>query len=132
MAVADLWDQAIEELGPLLKRTAQVVEAILQPEQTYVASWAHEHEGRKHLHTLVQPVATETVREYGGPHRTTESRRVSLLRGGPSTPSRWEDARITTPGAESHAARSPQAGIDAERWSMTERTATTTFHRCHD
>lgn len=66
VAVADLSDQAVEELGPLLKQTAQVVEAILKPEQTYVASWAHGHEGRKHLHILVQPVTTETVREYGG------------------------------------------------------------------
>lgn len=66
VAVADLSDQAVAELGSLLRRTAQVVEAILKPEQTYVASWAHGHEGRKHLHIAVQPVTTETVREYGG------------------------------------------------------------------
>jgi ATP adenylyltransferase len=66
VAVADLSDEAAAELGPLLKRTAQVVEGILKPEQTYVASWAHGHEGRKHLHLPVQPVTSETVRQYGG------------------------------------------------------------------
>ena len=65
-AVADLAAEAAAELGPLLRRTAQVVEDILSPEQTYVSSWAHGEDGRKHLHIVVQPVTSAVVAEYGG------------------------------------------------------------------
>ncbi len=41
VALAELSDDSATELGPLLRRTAQVVEAILHPEQTYAALWAH-------------------------------------------------------------------------------------------
>ena len=66
VAVADLTVEAADELGPLLRRTAKVVESILEPEQTYVSSWAHGEQGRKHLHIVVQPVTSETVAEYDG------------------------------------------------------------------
>jgi ATP adenylyltransferase len=66
VAMADLDDDATAEIGPLLRRTARVVEVILEPEQTYVASWAHGERERKHLHIAVQPVTSEVVAEFGG------------------------------------------------------------------
>ena len=66
VAVADLDDTAANELGPLLRDAARVVEAICQPEQTYVCVWSHGRTERRHLHILVQPVTTAVVAQYGG------------------------------------------------------------------
>lgn len=66
VAVADLDDAAAAELGPLLRETARVVEAICRPEQTYVCVWSHGRTERRHLHILVQPVTAELVAQYGG------------------------------------------------------------------
>ncbi len=66
VAVADLDDTAVAELGPILRDTARVVEALCQPEQTYVCSWAHGTDGRKHLHIAVQPVTAAVVARHGG------------------------------------------------------------------
>jgi diadenosine tetraphosphate (Ap4A) HIT family hydrolase len=66
VAVADLDDAAAAELGPLLRATARVVEAICRPEQTYVCLWSHAAGARKHLHFAVQPVTTAVLARYGG------------------------------------------------------------------
>lgn len=66
VAIADLDDEAAAELGPLLRRTACVVEAICRPEQTYVCVWSHGRTERRHLHILVQPVTAALVAQYGG------------------------------------------------------------------
>jgi ATP adenylyltransferase len=66
VAVADLDDLAAAELGPLLRDTARIAEAMCQPEQTYVCVWSHGRAERRHLHILVQPVTTAVVTEYGG------------------------------------------------------------------
>jgi ATP adenylyltransferase len=66
VAVADLDDAAAAELGPVLRDTARVVEAICRPEQTYVSLWSHGASARKHLHVAVQPVTTAVVARYGG------------------------------------------------------------------
>ncbi|MBA8793966.1 diadenosine tetraphosphate (Ap4A) HIT family hydrolase [Friedmanniella endophytica] len=79
-ALADLSQDASLELGLLLRRSALTVEQILQPEQTYVALWAHGSDGRKHLHIVVQPVTAETVREYGGAR--SEQLQALMLEGG--------------------------------------------------
>lgn len=79
-AIADLTAEAASELGPLLRRTAQVVESILEPEQTYVSSWAHGDHGRKHLHIVVQPVTSATVAEYDGA-RSEQLQAKMLLSG---------------------------------------------------
>jgi ATP adenylyltransferase len=79
-AIADLTTEAASELGPLLRRTAQVVESILEPEQTYVSSWAHGEHGRKHLHIVVQPVTSAVVAEYGG-ERSEQLQAKMLLSG---------------------------------------------------
>ncbi|MFK4088589.1 HIT family protein [Kribbella sp. NPDC020789] len=80
VAVADLTVEAADELGPLLRRTAQVVESILEPEQTYVSSWAHGEHGRKHLHIVVQPITSATVAEYDG--ALSEQLQAAMLRSG--------------------------------------------------
>lgn len=66
VAMADLDDVAAAELGPLLRDAACIVEAICQPEQTYVCMWSHGRTERRHLHILVQPVTTALVAQYGG------------------------------------------------------------------
>lgn len=65
-AVADLETSAVAELGPVLRDTARVVEALCQPEQTYVCLWSHGARARKHLHFAVQPVTATLVARYGG------------------------------------------------------------------
>lgn len=65
-AVADLEDQAAVELGPVLRDTSRIVEALRRPEQTYVCLWSHGTGTRKHLHFAVQPVTAELVARYSG------------------------------------------------------------------
>jgi ATP adenylyltransferase len=66
VAVADLNGTAVMELGPLLRAAACVVEALCEPEQTYVCMWSHAERARKHLHFAVQPVTATVVTRYGG------------------------------------------------------------------
>jgi ATP adenylyltransferase len=66
VALADLSDTAVAELGPVLRDVARVVEALCQPEQTYVCLWSHGVSARKHLHIAVQPVTAAVVARYGG------------------------------------------------------------------
>jgi len=66
VAIADLDDAAVAEMGPLLREAARVVEAICRPEQTYVCVWSHGKTERRHLHILVQPVTAALVAQYGG------------------------------------------------------------------
>lgn len=66
VSVADLDAAAAAELGPLLRDTARVVEALCRPEQTYVCLWSHGTNGRKHLHIAVQPVTAGVVARHGG------------------------------------------------------------------
>ena len=65
-AVADLNDDAVSELGLVLRDTARVIETLCRPEQTYVCLWSHDPQARKHLHFAVQPVTAELVARYGG------------------------------------------------------------------
>jgi ATP adenylyltransferase len=65
-AVVDLDASAAAELGPVLRDTARVVEALCHPEQTYVCLWSHGAAARKHLHFVVQPVTAAVVARYGG------------------------------------------------------------------
>jgi ATP adenylyltransferase len=66
VAVADLDDAAALELGAVLRAAARVVEALCEPEQTYVCLWSHGPDARKHLHFAVQPVTAAVVARYGG------------------------------------------------------------------
>ena len=64
--VAELNDEEASELGPLLKRIASKLTALTTSEQVYVCLWSHGGSEGKHLHWIIQPVSTETVRRYGG------------------------------------------------------------------
>jgi ATP adenylyltransferase len=66
VAVADLDGDAVAELGLVLRAAARVVEALCEPEQTYVCLWSHGADMRKHLHFAVQPVTAAVVARYGG------------------------------------------------------------------
>ncbi|HEY0475977.1 MAG TPA: hypothetical protein VGD37_00550 [Kofleriaceae bacterium] len=80
VAVGDLDDAAASELGPLLRDTAAVVEAICRPEQTYVCVWSHGQTERRHLHILVQPVTAALVAQHGG--LRAEKLQVSVMTTG--------------------------------------------------
>jgi ATP adenylyltransferase len=80
VAVADLDDTAAAELGPVLRDTARVVEALCRPEQTYVCLWSHGAGVRKHLHIAVQPVTAAVVARYGG--LRSEQLQARMLAGG--------------------------------------------------
>jgi len=66
VAVAELDDAAALELGPVLRAAARIVEALCEPEQTYVCLWSHGTDARKHLHFAVQPVTAGVVACYDG------------------------------------------------------------------
>jgi ATP adenylyltransferase len=80
VAVADLDGTAVMELGPVLRDAARVVEALCQPEQTYVCLWSHGAAARKHLHFAVQPVTAAVVARYGG--LRSERLQARMLAGG--------------------------------------------------
>ena len=56
----------MRELGPLLRRTSNVVSVLSVPHQVYVCLWSH-HEGVPvHIHFVVQPVTKEQRDGLGG------------------------------------------------------------------
>lgn len=64
--VSQLTEDEAAEIGPLLRRTAAVVDQLLAPEQVY--TWLFSHAGAKpaHLHYVVQPATRELMDEFGG------------------------------------------------------------------
>ena len=71
--VAELTEAEAAELGPLLRRTAAVVDRLLEPEQVY--TWLFSHAGRQpvHVHYVVQPATRGAMDDFGeyGPQLTT-------------------------------------------------------------
>lgn len=63
--VADLDDGEAAELGPLLRRVADVVTELTGAEQVYVCLWSHAGGFPVHIHFVVQPVTSETKEEWG-------------------------------------------------------------------
>jgi diadenosine tetraphosphate (Ap4A) HIT family hydrolase len=66
--VADLSDAEAAEMGPLLRRTAQVVTDLIGPDQVYVCLWSHSGGRPVHIHWVVQPVTRgrmAEVEQYG-------------------------------------------------------------------
>lgn len=51
--VWELTGDEAEELGPLLRRTSEIVAELTDPDQVYVCLWSH---GPGHIHFVVQPV----------------------------------------------------------------------------
>lgn len=66
VSVADPDDEEAAELGPLLRRTAQVARALIDAEQIYVCLWSHAGAVPGHIHHVVQPVTREHVGGAGG------------------------------------------------------------------
>ena len=53
-----------EELGRLLRRSAAVLDDLIQPEQIYVCLWSHAGGRPVHIHYVVQPVTAGQMTEY--------------------------------------------------------------------
>jgi diadenosine tetraphosphate (Ap4A) HIT family hydrolase len=51
----ELTDEESRELGPLLRRVAATIRAILKPDQVYVCLWSHAGWNPGHLHFVLQP-----------------------------------------------------------------------------
>jgi diadenosine tetraphosphate (Ap4A) HIT family hydrolase len=57
--VLHVWDLDVDEsveLGPLLRRSADVVRELADPDQVYVCLWSHAGGEPGHIHFVVQPV----------------------------------------------------------------------------
>ena len=65
LRVSELTDAESAELGPLLQRTAAVVDDLLHPEQVYVCLWSHAGGAPVHIHYVVQPVTRELIERHG-------------------------------------------------------------------
>lgn len=63
--VAELEDGEAAELGPLLRRAADIVTELTGAEQVYVCLWSHAGGFPVHIHFVVQPVTSETKEEWG-------------------------------------------------------------------
>lgn len=64
--VWELDDDEARELGPLLRKTADVVAGLTQPDQVYVCLWSHKGGTPVHIHFVVQPATTEQRDRLGG------------------------------------------------------------------
>ena len=53
--MGDLTPAETQELGPLLQRVSQVVQALTQADQVYVCLWSHAGWRPAHIHFVVQP-----------------------------------------------------------------------------
>jgi diadenosine tetraphosphate (Ap4A) HIT family hydrolase len=65
-SVGDLSAEESAELGPVLTKTAGVVQRLLEPEQVYVCLWSHAGRERDHVHFVVQPATAATIDQHGG------------------------------------------------------------------
>jgi diadenosine tetraphosphate (Ap4A) HIT family hydrolase len=70
--VSELDDDEAAELGPILRRTAAVVDRLVAPEQVYTWLFSHADATPVHLHYVVQPATRDVMDEFGdyGPHLT--------------------------------------------------------------
>jgi ATP adenylyltransferase len=64
-AVADLSDEEVVELGPLLRRASAVARELVVAEQVYNCLWSHAGGVPVHIHYVVQPVTKEQMRVTG-------------------------------------------------------------------
>lgn len=63
----ELTDEEVKELGPLLRRVATTIRAILRPDQVYVCLWSHADWKPGHLHFVLQPSWNHLQREHQQP-----------------------------------------------------------------
>ncbi len=71
--VSELTEPENRELGPLLQRSAAVLDGLIAPEQVYVCLWSHAGGEPVHIHYVVQPVTREQMEHHGahGPRLQT-------------------------------------------------------------
>jgi diadenosine tetraphosphate (Ap4A) HIT family hydrolase len=60
-AVADLSDEEVAELGPLLRSASRVASELVETEQVYNCLWSHAGRVPVHIHYVVQPVTREQM-----------------------------------------------------------------------
>ena len=60
-AVADLSDDEVAELGPLLRRASAVAAQLVESEQVYNCLWSHAGGVPVHIHYVVQPVTKDQM-----------------------------------------------------------------------
>jgi diadenosine tetraphosphate (Ap4A) HIT family hydrolase len=65
--VRDLTAAEARELGPLLQRVSQVIQALTEADQVYVCLWSHPGWQPGHIHFVVQPAWNRWRDEYGRP-----------------------------------------------------------------
>ncbi len=63
--VSELTTDEAAELGPLLRRSAAVVDRLVEPEQVYTCLWSHAGGVPVHIHYVVQPVTRALMDEHG-------------------------------------------------------------------
>jgi diadenosine tetraphosphate (Ap4A) HIT family hydrolase len=63
--VAELEADEAAELGPLLQRTAAVVDDLVAPDQVYTCLWSHAGRRPVHIHYVVQPATDEAIDRFG-------------------------------------------------------------------
>jgi diadenosine tetraphosphate (Ap4A) HIT family hydrolase len=68
--VSGLSHEEAAELGPLLLRSAAVVDELVKPDQVYTCLWSHAGGAPVHIHYVVQPATRELMARYDeyGPH----------------------------------------------------------------
>jgi diadenosine tetraphosphate (Ap4A) HIT family hydrolase len=70
--VSELTASEASELGPVLTRTAAVVDELMRPEQVYAWLFSHAEGVPVHVHFVVQPATRQDMDELAdfGPHLT--------------------------------------------------------------
>jgi diadenosine tetraphosphate (Ap4A) HIT family hydrolase len=63
--VSELDPDEAAELGPLLQRSAAVVDRLVESEQVYTCLWSHAGGTPVHIHYVVQPVTRALMDEHG-------------------------------------------------------------------
>jgi diadenosine tetraphosphate (Ap4A) HIT family hydrolase len=66
ISVGNLDDDESAELGPLLRRTAQVARTLVDADQVYGCLWSHTGAVPGHIHYVIQPVTRDQVAQNGG------------------------------------------------------------------
>ena len=77
--LSDLTAEESAELGPLLQRTAQVVQVIAGADQVYACLWSHAGWEPVHIHFVLQPSWNAMKERYPGPGPMLQ---VSMFRAG--------------------------------------------------
>ena len=77
--MSELTPDEAAELGPLLQRCTQAIEAIVQPDQVYVCLWSHAGWTPGHIHFVLQPSWNNLGREHEKPGPFLQ---VDLMRTG--------------------------------------------------